>query len=210
MKIKLSNAPGLPLAELRMPKPRTRTSLAPDRLPDMVRFYGLERRKRLAAGPACSRSNEGSTQMGNSSQLVETLHQRCRPTPVPRQTEEIQGRLDVRESRPTSIQTSSAMIERSAMPELRVRLSPLPLHWQASSEPKSTPSRTGDHHVNPQTDGELVFRSALGKDSWQQLSLIAAQATPVREEFVISVDSADALECHRPSKWIGARIGPRR
>ena len=46
--MKLSDAPGLPLSELRMPKPRTMTSLAPDRLSNMIRFYGLERRKRLA------------------------------------------------------------------------------------------------------------------------------------------------------------------
>ena len=83
LKMKLSDAPGLPLSELRMPKPRTMTFLAPDRLPNMIRFYGLERRKRLArlsrisaagkrwalerqrAGPACSRSKERSTQMGN-------------------------------------------------------------------------------------------------------------------------------------------------
>ena len=143
---------------------------------------------------------KGAHRWGTQAQLVETLHHRCRPTPVPKKTEEIQGRFDVRESRPTSIQTSSAMTERSAMPELRVRLSPLPWDWQPSSEPKSTPSRTGDHPVNPQTDGELVFRSTLGEDSRQQLSLIAAQATPVRKEFVIIVDSAVALKCHRPSK----------
>ena len=82
----------------------------------------------------------------------------------------------------------------SAIPELRVRLSPLPLDLQASSEPKSMTPRTGDPPVNSQTDGELVLRSALGEHSLQELSLLAANGTPVREEFVIGVESADILE----------------
>ena len=82
IEIKLSDEPGLPLSELRVPRPRTRTSLAPDRSSNSVWLYGLERRKRLArlsdfgcgqtvdtgktaAGPARSRSTEESTPMGN-------------------------------------------------------------------------------------------------------------------------------------------------
>ena len=101
MKMKLSDAPGLPLSELRMHKPRTMTSLAPDRLPNMVRFYGLERRKRMArlsrileadkrwalerqqlALPVPGQT-KGAHRWGSQAQLVETLHHRCRPTPVP-------------------------------------------------------------------------------------------------------------------------------
>ena len=145
-----------------MPKPRTRTLLAPNGSSNSVWLYGLERRKRLARLTRISATGKRSAlerqqlalpvpgqlkralRWETTAQLVEALHHRCRPTPVPKQIEVIQGRLDVSESRPTSIQTSSAVTKRSAIPELRVRLSPLPLDWQASSEPKSTTSRNGN------------------------------------------------------------------
>ena len=90
------------------------------------------------------------------------------------------------------------MTKRSLIPELRVRLSPLPLDWQASSEPKSTTSRTGDPPVNSQTNGDAPV--------YPRLSLIAANGTPVREELVlefgIGVESADALDVIvLPSGW---------
>ena len=202
MKIKLSDAPGLPLSELLVPKPKTRTSLAPNRSSSSIWLYGLKRGKRLArlsdfgcgqtvgtgkaaADPARSRSTEESTPMGNHGATGGGTSPQMQPTPVPKQIEVIQGRLDVRKSRPPSIQTSSAVTKRSAIPELRV---------QASSEPKSTTSRTGDPPVKFQMDGELVLRSALDEDSLQELSVIAANGTPVREEFGIGVESADALE----------------
>ena len=161
MKIKLSDAPGLPLSELLVPKPKTRTSLAPNRSSSSIWLYGLKRGKRLArlsdfgcgqtvgtgkaaADPARSRSTEESTPMGNHGATGGGTSPQMQPTPVPKQIEVIQGRLDVRKSRPPSIQTSSAVTKRSAIPELRVRLSPLPLDWQASSEPKSTTSRNGN------------------------------------------------------------------
>ena len=152
-----------------MPKPRTRTSLSPDRSSNMVGFYGLERRKMLAklsrilaaskrralerlhVALPVSDQRKIAYRWGTQAQLVEDLHHRGRPTPVPKRIEVIEGRLDVRESRPTFIQTSSAVTNRSAIPELRVRLSPLPLDWQANSEPKSTMSRTVGPPVNTQT-----------------------------------------------------------
>ena len=134
--------------------------------------------------------------------MVEALNHRCRPTTVPKQIEVIQRRLDGRQSRPASIQTSSAVTIRSAIPELRMRFTPLPFDWQASSEPKSTTSRTGDTPVNSETDGELVLRSALGEDILQELSRISANGTLVREEFGIGVESADALEViELPRDW---------
>ena len=39
-----------------------------------------------------------------------------------------------------------------------------------------------------------MLQSTLGEDSLQELSLIAANGTPVREEVEIGVESADALE----------------